>query len=67
MLVCRSRVYGNLLPVRSVVFVMNVVIFAEHSLLMEQTMDPIEQRVFEEIEKHKLSGEFGPRSRGYTR
>lgn len=46
--------------VRGVVFVMNVVIFTEHSLVMEQTVNPIEQGVFEEVEKHKLRAEFRP-------
>ncbi len=50
----------NFLPVGSVVFVMNVVIFAEHRLLMEEAVNPVEQSVFEKIEKYKLSGEFGP-------
>jgi hypothetical protein len=42
---------------------MNVVIFTEHSLVMEQTVNPIEQGVFEEVEKHKLRAEFRPVAR----
>jgi hypothetical protein len=50
----------KILPIRGIVFVVNVMVFDEHGLGMKQTMDPVKKEIFKDIKKYKLSNKLCP-------